>query len=122
VKVVVGHQARLPHRLEDTGGDPFLEAIMGGGTRAKARGVQSLPLTTGAEYEEDGLHTDAVGGPRPAAAETMGVLVFGKQQREAFPQVVRDMPLIHDGHIHIKGVVHGCTSYAQLPSNNFSCT
>src|SRR5438876_3959594 len=36
--LVVGQQARLPHGLEDTGRDPFLEAIMGGGTRTKAGG------------------------------------------------------------------------------------
>jgi hypothetical protein len=107
--------------LEDTGRDPFLEAVMGGGTGAKAGGVQGLPLTAGAEDEEDGLHADAVGGPRPAAAEAMRVLVFGEQQGDAFPQVVRDMPLIHDGPIHQSGVIHGCTSSAQQSSNNVSC-
>src|SRR5947209_4598380 len=76
--LVVGQQARLPHFLEDAGRDPFLEAVMRGGTGAKAGGVQGLPLTAGAEDEEDGLHADAVGGPRPAAAEAMRVLVFGE--------------------------------------------
>jgi hypothetical protein len=94
---------------------------MGGGTGAKAGGVQGLPLATGAENEEDGLHAHAVGGARPAAAEAVRVLVFGEQQGDAFPQVVWDMPLVHDGHIHTTGVVHGCTSCAQLPSNHISC-
>ena len=120
--LVVGQQARLPHLLEDTGRRPFLEAIMGGGTRTKAGGVQSLPLTARAEYEEDGLHAHVVGSTRPTAAEAMRVLVFGEQQSDAFPQVVRDMPLVHDGHIHKNGVVHGSTSYVQLPRNNVSCT
>jgi hypothetical protein len=113
--VVVGQQAHLPHLLEDARRNPFLEAIVGGGTRAKAGGVQGLPLAARAQHEENGVHADAVGGTRPAAAEAMRVLVFGKQQGDALPQVVRDMPLVHSGHIHKNGVVHGCTSYMQLP-------
>src|SRR5271166_773290 len=120
--VVVGPQARLPHRLEDTRRDPFLEAIMGGGTRTKAGGVQSLPLTARAKHEEDGFHAHAVRSTRPAPAEAMRVFVFGKQQSNAFPQIVWDMPLVHDRHIHKRGVVHGCTSCVQLPRNNVSCT
>jgi hypothetical protein len=92
------------------------------GTWTKAGSVQSLPLTARAEHEEDGLHAHAIGGARPAPAEAMRVFVFGEQQRNVFPQVVRDMPLVHDRHIHKNGVVHGCTSCAQLPSNNVSCT
>jgi hypothetical protein len=107
--------------LEDTGRDPFLEAIMGGGTRTKAGGVQGLPLTARAQDEEDGLHAHAVGRTRPAAAETMRVFVFGKQQRDAVPQIIGDMPLVHDGHIHKTNVLHGCTSCEQLPRNNVSC-
>jgi hypothetical protein len=113
--VVVGQQARLPHLLEDTRRDPLLEAIVGGGTRAKASSVEGLPLAAGAEDEEDGVHAHAVGSTRPAAAEAMGVLVFGKQQGDALPQVVWDMPLVHSGHIHKNGVFHGCTSSMQLP-------
>jgi hypothetical protein len=120
--LVVGQQARLPQLLEDAGLDPFLKAVVGGGTGAKAGGVEGLPLAAGTEDEEDGFHADAVGGARPAAAEAVRVFVFGEQQGDAFPQVVRDVPLIHDGHIHTTGVVHGCTSYVQLPSNNVSCT
>jgi len=95
---------------------------MGGGTRTKAGGVQRLPLTAGAEHEEDGLHAHAVGRTWPAAAEAMRVFVFGKQQRDPIPQVVRDMPLVHDGHIHKTRVLHGCTSCVQLSRNNASCT
>ena len=113
--VVVGQQARLPHLLEDTRRDPLLEAIVGGGTWAKAGGVEGLPRAAGAEDEEDGLHAQAVGSPRPAAAETMSVFVFREQQGDALPQVVWDMPLVHSGHIHKNGVVHGCTSSMQLP-------
>ena len=85
---------------------------MGGGTRTKAGGVQRLPLTAGAEHEEDGLHADAVGSTRPTSAEAVRVGVIGEQQRDAFPQVIRDMPFVDDGHIHRNGVVHGCTSCA----------
>jgi len=113
--LVIGQQTGLPHLLEDTGRDPFLEAVMGGGTRTKDRRVQSFPLTAGAEYEKNGLHAHAVGSPRPTAAEAMRVFVFGKQQGDTFPQIVRDMPLVHDGHIHKAGAVHGYVSCAQLP-------
>jgi hypothetical protein len=122
VPLVVGQQARLPHFLEDAGRGPLLEAVVGGGTGAKAGGVQGLPLAAGAEDEEDGLHADAIGGPRPAAAEAMGVFVFGEQQSDAFPQVVGEVPLVHNGHIHKTAVLHGCTSCTQLLSDNVSCT
>jgi hypothetical protein len=92
-----------------------LEAIMGSGAWTKAGGVQSLPLTARTQYEEDGLHANAVGLTRPTPTKAMCVFVFGKQQSDAFPQIVRDMPLIHDRHIHDNGVVHGCTSCVQLP-------
>jgi len=108
--------------LEDTRRDPFLKAIMRGGTGTEAGGVQSLPLTARAEYEEDGLHAHAVRSTRPAATEAMRIFVFGKQQGDAFPQIVRDMPLVHDGHIHKTSAFHGCTSCVQLPGNNVSCT
>jgi hypothetical protein len=95
---------------------------MGGGTRTKTGGVQRLPLTARAEHEEDGFHAHAVGCARPTAAEAMRVFVFGEQQRDAFPEVIRDMPLVHDGHIQNKGVAHGLYSCAQLSGNNVSCT
>jgi len=95
---------------------------MGGGTRTKAGGVQSLPLTARAQHEEDGLHAHAVGSTRPAPAEAMRVFVFRKQQSDGFPQIVTDMPLVDHGHIHIGSVVHGWISCMQLPSNNVSCT
>ena len=43
--IIVGHQARFPHLLEETRLDPFLEAIVGSGPRTEAGGIQSLPLT-----------------------------------------------------------------------------
>jgi hypothetical protein len=95
---------------------------MGGGTRAKAGGIQCLPLTARAEHEENGLHAHAVGRTRPAAAEPMRVLVYGKQQRDAFPQIVWDVPLVHDGDIHETGAFHGYTSRVQLSRNIVSCT
>jgi hypothetical protein len=121
VPLVVGQQARLPHPLEDTGRGPLLEAVMSRGAWAEPRGVQGLPLAAGAQDEEDGLHADAVGGARPAAAEAVRVFMFGQQLRDAVPEVVRDVPLVHDGHIHKTGVVHGYTSCMQLPRNNVSC-
>jgi len=107
--------------LEDTGRDPFLEAIMGGGSRTKAGGVQGFPLTARAQDKQDGLHAHAVGSTRSAAAKAMRVLVFGKQPGDGLPQILRDMPLVHHGHIHKKRVIHGYTSLVQLPRTNVSC-
>ena len=88
---------------------------MGGETRAKAGGVEGLPLAAGAEDEEDGLHAHAVGSTGPAAAEAMGIFVFGNQQGDASPQFVWDVPLVPSGQIQKNGVFHGCTSSVQLP-------
>ena len=95
--VVVGHQAVFPERLEEAGTHPLLEAVVGRGPRAEAGGVQGLPLTAGAQHEEDGLQADAVGRARPAASETVRVFVFGEQRRDGLPQVVGDAPSIGDG-------------------------
>jgi hypothetical protein len=69
------------------------------GAWAKAGGVQRLPLAAGAEHKENGLHTDAVGGAWPTAAEAMGILVLGNKQGESLPEVVRNVPLIDNGGI-----------------------
>jgi hypothetical protein len=103
---MVGHQTRLPHLLEDAGLDPLLETIVGRGARAEAGGVQSLPLAAGAKHKEDGFHTNAIRRTRPAAAEAMRVLVLGKQPGDGLPEIVGDVPLIHDGQIHNKGAFH----------------
>lgn len=108
--VVIGQQAPLPHLLEDTRRDPFLEAIMGRGTRTKAGGAQGFPLTARAKHEENSLHANAVGSTRPTTAKAMRVFMLGEDQGDGVPQIIGDMPLIHDGHIHKKGVSHGCTS------------
>jgi hypothetical protein len=97
LQVVVGHQAGLPHVLEEAGFDPLLEAVMGGRSRAELGGVEGLPLAAGAEDEEDGVHADAVGGAGPAAAEAVGVLVLGDQFGDGLPEVVGDAPVIGDG-------------------------
>src|SRR5439155_22030358 len=77
-EAVVFDQPGLPERQEHAGLDPLLEAVVGGGARAELGGVKGLPLAAGAEDEEDGLQTDAVGGAWPAAAEGMGIHMQGR--------------------------------------------
>ena len=77
--VVVGHQAVLPERLEEAGTHPLLEAVVGRGPRAEAGGVQSLPLASGTQHEQDCFQANTVGRARTAAAEAMRVFVFGEQ-------------------------------------------
>jgi hypothetical protein len=55
-----------------------LEAIVSGGAGAERGGIQGLPLAAGTKNEEDGIHADAVGGARLAAAKRMGVYMFGE--------------------------------------------
>ncbi len=83
--LVVGQQACLPQALEDPRLDPLLEAVMRGGTRAKARGVQSLPLTARAQDKKNGLHANSVRRARLAATKPMGVHMFGDLQGDRLP-------------------------------------
>ena len=104
--VVVGHQAGLPHGLEDPLLDPELEAVVGGGAGDEPGGVQGLPLAAGPQDEEDGLHTHAVGGAGAAAAEAVRVLVFGNQQGDDLPQVIGDAPFVGDRSFFHAGTYH----------------
>ena len=92
--VVVGEQTAFPHFQKDAGLYPLLETVVGGGTGAKAGGIQSFPLAAGAEDEKDGLHANPVGRSRLPAAEAVGIGMFGDQNSNAFPQVIGDGPLI----------------------------
>jgi hypothetical protein len=73
-----------------------LEAVVGGGTGAEPGGVEGLPLTAGAEDEEDGIHADAVGGAWPSAAEAMGVDVRGDVHLDLLPEAVGNAPIVGD--------------------------
>jgi len=92
--LVVAQQACLPHLCEDAGFDPFLEAIMRRGTRAKLRGVQGFPLAAGAQHEEDAIHTNTIIYSWPTPTETMGVLMFGEKVLNGFPKIIRDAPVL----------------------------
>jgi hypothetical protein len=92
--VVVGQEACLPQRQEDTLLHPELEAVVGGGAGAEAGGVEGLPLATGAQDKEDGFHADAVGSGGFAAAEGMGVDPWRDEHGHGFPEVVADAPLV----------------------------
>lgn len=94
--VVVGHQAVLPECLENAGLDPFLKAVVGGGSGAELGGSQRLPLTAGAEHEEDGLHADTVGLAWPTATEAVGVFMFGQQGSDGLPEIIGDLPIVRD--------------------------
>jgi hypothetical protein len=95
----------FPEFLEDAGLDPFLKAIVGGGSRAELGGIQSFPLTAGAKHEEDGFHANTVGLAGPAAAKAVGVFVFGQQRRDGLPEIIGDTPIVRDG-----SFVHGRAS------------
>jgi hypothetical protein len=74
---------------------------MGGGPGTELGSVQSLPLASGAENEEDGIGTDAVGGAWATAAEAVGVDMFGDADFQRVPEVVWDAPIVGNcGGIH----------------------
>jgi len=96
LQFVVGHQAGLPQVQEDAGLYPLLEAVVGGGAGAEAGGVQSLPLAAGTQDEEDSLQAEAVRGPGSAAAEAVGVLMFGEEESDGLPQLLGEAPVVGD--------------------------
>jgi hypothetical protein len=55
-----------------------LEAVVGSGTGAELGGIQCFPLAAGTQDEENGVQANAVRGAGFAAAEPMGVHVFGQ--------------------------------------------
>jgi len=75
----------LPEFQKDSGSDPLLEAVMGGGVGAEVGGVQGGPLTAGAQYIENGVSTESIRGPWLAAPKAVGILVFGEQALEQRP-------------------------------------
>ena len=103
LQAVVFEEARFPQRQENAVLDPFLEAIMRGGAGAELGGIQRLPLATGAQDEEDGVHADAIGRAWPATAEAMGVHIFRQVHLDLSPKLIGNAPLVgyrrlvHDG-------------------------
>ena len=94
LQTVVLQQPGRPQGQEDTGLDPLLEAVVGGGAGAEPGGVQRLPLAAGAQDEKDGIHTHPIRGAGPTAPEAMGVNVRGQVHSDLGPQVVGDAPLV----------------------------
>jgi hypothetical protein len=91
-QLVVFHQSRLPEFLEHASLNPLLEAVVRGGTRTDAGGVQSLPLTAGSQSEEDGVGAHAVGLARFATSEAVGVLVNRQQRLDLRPEFIGYTP------------------------------
>jgi len=97
---------------EDAGLDPLLKAVVGGGPGTELGGVQGFPLTAGAEDEEDGIGTDAVGRARPTAAKRVGIDVRRDGDFQNLPEFIRDAPIVGDGgSIHDP---HSCIIINQL--------
>jgi hypothetical protein len=108
----------VPHLLENAGGDPLLEAVVGRGTGTEAGGVQRLPLAAGTQHKEDGFHADPIGSAWSTAAEAVRVLMLGEQQLELQPQVLWQTPLIHH-----RDLFHRSSSrLGSCQRNSYSCT
>jgi hypothetical protein len=75
-----------PECLEDTGLDPLLIAVMGGGLGAQVGLIQGFPLAAGAQDGEDGVGAAAVGGAGASAAKAMGLDVDGDERLKDSPE------------------------------------
>src|SRR5712692_8405667 len=89
---VVFLQAQRPELLEYPCLGPFLEAAMGSTAGAEVRRIQGIPLATGAQHEEDGVHGLAIIDTRAMTAQRMRR--SGRQQRlKLRPEDVRHAPV-----------------------------
>lgn len=77
---VVGFQPQLPQLLEHARRAPLREASMGATAGADARGIQSIPLATRAQHEEDAIHGAPIRHPWAMTAQRMG-LAGGRRQQ-----------------------------------------
>jgi len=97
VEVVVAEQPVNPELLEDPGLRPLLEAPMGRGMIADARGIQSTPLDARARHKKDRVHGGAIIHTRVVAAQ--GVRLARRQKLlHLLPELVRDAPAVDFGH------------------------
>jgi hypothetical protein len=69
LKPVVSEQAFFPELLKDLRFGPFEKAAMGRRRRTDTGGIQSVPLTAGAQYEENRIHCRSIIHPFAMASE-----------------------------------------------------
>ena len=88
LQIVIAFQPGPPQLQEHPGGGPFLKAQVRGGAGANARGIQGLPLATGAKHVEDAVGAGPVRDPGAASAQGMGIHPLGKEWGQRLPQFV----------------------------------
>jgi len=114
LQAVVLQEPGLPDLPEDVGLDPLLKAVVGRGPGAEDGRVEGLPGAAGAQHIEDGIHTDAVQGPRLAAAEAVCIHMLGKQPFDLRPEVIRNAPSL--------GAFEVLFVHRSYPCERISCT
>src|SRR5438105_5808401 len=90
---VVVQQALLPEVQEDSRCAPRLKPAVGRRTRADARPIQCVPLTSGPQHEEDGVH-GVTGRYRWLMTPERVGLGRWKQRFHLLPQCVRNAPAV----------------------------
>jgi hypothetical protein len=90
---VILEESGLPKRQKHAVGHPLLEAVVGSGPWAELRRVQGLPLATGPQNEENGLHAHPVGCAWPTTTETMCIHVLREVDCNLDPEIIGDAPL-----------------------------
>ncbi len=92
-ELVVLQKTLPPEFLEHPGLGPFPEAAVAGAARTDSRGIQRVPLTAGAQHEQNAVHGIPVRNPRIVASQGMR-FALGKPFLHLVPQLVRDTPAI----------------------------
>jgi hypothetical protein len=67
---------------------------VGSGPWAELRRVQGLPLATGTQYEENGVHAHPIGCAWPTTAETMRIHMHRQVDCDLDPEIIGDAPLV----------------------------
>jgi hypothetical protein len=94
LQTVILQESGLPQRQKHAVGHPLLEAIVGSGPWAELRRVQGLPLATGTQNEENGVHAHPIGCAWTPTAETMRIHVLRQVDCDLDPEIIGDAPLI----------------------------
>ena len=94
LQTVILQESGLPQRQKHAVGHPLLEAIVGSGPRAELRRVQGLPLATGTQDEENGVHAHPIGSAWPTTTKAMRIHVLRQVDCDLDPEIIGNAPLI----------------------------
>src|SRR5512135_1925540 len=90
---IISEQPLTPELPEHAGLCPFLKPPMGRGMGTDASRIQGLPLTAGAQHEEDRIHRGTIRNTRAMAAQRVN-RSWRKQSLDLLPEFIRHPPAV----------------------------